>query len=142
MSKIVEIADAVVQEFNGGQFSQPVEAQRYYRPTFELAQMKTLHVSVVPKGITIAGLSRSADQHEYQLDVAVQKKLAGEGLEEIDGLLTLVEEIADHFRTPRLASLAGVLCVKVENAPVYAVEHIEEMRLFTSVLTLTFRVTR
>lgn len=142
MAKIVEIADAVVQELRGGQFSQPIEVQRHYRPSFELAQMKSLRVSVVPKGIAITGLTRTIDQHEYQVDVAVQKKLAGEGLEEIDDLVGLVEEIADHFGAPRMASLPDVLCVKVENIPVYSTEHLEEMRLFTSVLTLSFRAAR
>lgn len=142
MAKIVEIAEAVVQELSGGQFSQPIEVQRYYRPSIELAQMKTLRVSVVPKGIAITGLTRTIDQYEYQLDVAVQKKLVGEGLEEIDGLVGLVEEIADHFSPPRLSSLPDVLCVKVENIPVYSIEHLEEMRLFTSVLTLSFRAAR
>jgi hypothetical protein len=32
--------------------------------------------------------------------------------------------------------------VRTENVPVYAPEHLEEYRQFTSVLTLTFRVVR
>jgi len=142
MAVITQIADAVVEELNGHTFSQPLTAQRLYRPQFDLSEMKTLHVTVVPKALAINSLSRGSDSHEYQIDVAVQKKFETETAEELDPLVGLVEEIADHFRTPRLASLPSAVCVKVENKPVYAQEHFDEMRQFTSILTLTFRVAR
>jgi len=142
MATIIDVADAVVAQLNGGSFSQPFTARRLYRPQFELREMKTLHVTVVPKALTINSLSRGSDSHEYQIDVAVQKKFETETTEELDPLVGLVEEIADRFRTPRLASLPAALCVKVENKPIYAQEHFDEMRQFTSILTLTFRVAR
>ena len=59
---------------------------------------------------------------------------------EVEELLALAEEIAEHFRAKRLDSFPGALCVKTEFRPIYAPEHIEQLRTFTSVLTLTFRV--
>ena len=142
MAQIIDIADGVVTELNANAFSQPFTAERHYRPLFDLPEMKTLHVSVVPAGLKINSLSRGADQHEYQIDVAVQKKFQEETPAELDPLMHLVEEIADHFRTPRLDALPGVVCAGVENKPVYAQEHFDELRQFTSILTLTFRVAR
>jgi hypothetical protein len=56
--------------------------------------------------------------------------------------MALVEEIADFFRLRRLTSYPDAIWVRTDNVPVYAPEHLEEFRQFTSVLTLTFRVVR
>jgi len=142
MAVITDIADAVVAELNAGTFSQAFEAKRYYRPVFDLAEMKDLHVSVVPRGVTIERADRSRNQHDVQIDVAVQQKFQSGDAAELDPLMALVEEIADFFRLRRLAAYPDAVWVKTENVPVYAQEHIEEFRQFTSVLTLTFRVVR
>ena len=61
---------------------------------------------------------------------------------ELDGLMGLVEEIADFLRGRRLAGAQDASWVRTANAPVYSAEHLGELRQFTSVLTLTFRVLR
>jgi hypothetical protein len=142
MATITDIADAVVTELNGHTFSQTLTAVRYYRPVFDLGEMKTLHVSVVPKGVTIERADRSHNQYDFAIDVAVQKKLSSGDATELDPLMSLVEEIADFFRLRRLASCSSAIWVRTDNVPVYAPEHLEEFRQFTSVLTLTFRVVR
>jgi len=142
MALISEIADAVVGELNGGEFSQEFTAARRYLPLFDLQELKDLHVTVVPRGVAITGLARGVNQHDVQIDVAVQKKLETEGSDEIDPLMALVEEIADFFRLRRLASYSNAVWVKTENTPIYSQEHLGQMRQFTSVLTLTFRVAR
>jgi len=54
--------------------------------------------------------------------------------------LGLVDENARHFRLRRPAAMPSAVCVKVENDPVYAVEHLDELRCFTSIITLSFRM--
>lgn len=142
MSAIIEIAEAVKEELNAGSFSQPFTAERHYQPLFELKDMKDLHVSVVPNGISIHPLGRGQNQYDVKIDVAVQKKFDTDDAPELDPLMTLVEEIADHFRLKRLTNYTGAMWVKTENAPVYAQEHMEQLRQFTSVVTFTFRVQR
>lgn len=142
MAVILDIADAVVAELNGHTFSQALTARRFYRPLFDLKDMAALHVSVVPKGVTIERADRSRNQEDYQVDVAVQKKFSTGDAAELDPLMALVQEIADFFRLRRLAAYPGATWLKTENAPVYAPEHIDEYRQFTSVLTLAFRVVR
>ena len=141
MAVIIDIADAVVTELNGGTFSQAFTAERHYKPVFELPEMKTLHVTVVPKGVETRLATRGLLQHDYQIDVAVQKKFDTGDNPELDPLMGLVEEIADSFKGRNLDS-ANAVWVGTENAPVYAAEHMEQFRQFTSVLTLTFRVLR
>ena len=145
MSLVTAIADAVVTDLNvaaAGTFAQTFTAARHYRPQFDLAELKTLRVSVVPNVVAITGLMRSANQHDVSVDVAVQKKVNPAGSAELDGLMTLVEQIADHFRLRRLTALPTALWTKTDNVPVYAPEHLEQKQVFTSVLTFTFRVVR
>ena len=145
MPVLVDIAKAVVAELNDpGQpdFGQAFEAKRYYQPVFDLGEMQDLHVSVVPKGLAVSKAARAATQNDYQVDVAVQKKLAGAGLDEVDALMGLVEQIADFFRLRRLKECADAVWVGTENEPVFSQEHMDQLRQFTSVLTLTFRVMR
>ena len=142
MATITDIADAVVTELNGHTFSQALTAVRYYRPVFDLGEMQTLHVSVVPKGVTIERADRSRNQYDFAIDVAVQKKFETGDAAELDPLMSLVEEIADFFRLRRLTSYPDAVWVRTDNVPVYAPEHLEEFRQFTSVLSLTFRVAR
>ena len=145
MAVITDIADAVVAQLNATEFSQSFKANRSYLPRFDLAEMKDLHVTVVPKGVVILPGTRAHNQHDFQIDVAVQKKLATGADEEIDALMTLVDEIADHFRMKRLEGFEGfpsAVWTKTEHAPIYAQEHLEQLGQFTSVMTLTFQVMR
>lgn len=138
---ILDIADAVVGQLNATAFSQPVTAERHYQPQFELSEMTELRVSVVPRSVASKGLDRNRDSFDYRIDVAVQQKLDPTP-GNLDALMALVEEIADHFRSEPLAGYPQARCTEVENVPVYAVEHLDEFRQFTSVVTLTFRVWR
>jgi hypothetical protein len=141
MATIIDITDSVVAEINATAFSQPVTAARHYAPQFEIAEMGTLHVSVVPKGLSSKSLDRSRDTFDYLVDVAVQQKV-DQANPPLDVLMGLVEEIADHFRAAALTSFPNTRCIEVKNDPVYSPEHLSELGQFTSVLTLTFKVWR
>jgi hypothetical protein len=144
----LDIADAVVAELNAAQvdpapgFGQTFTATRAYRPVFDLADLKTLRVTVVPKGIEIINITRNANQNDVSVDVAVQKKVNPADAAEMDALMTLVEKLGDFFRLRRLAALPTALWTKTENVPIYSPEHLETKQVFTSVLTLTFRVVK
>ena len=142
MSVITDIAEAVKDELNGHDFSQEFEAVRLYQPLFELPEMKTLHVTVVPRGVEMQVSSRTLVQHDYGIDVAVQKKFEADDAVELDPLMALVEEISDFFRLRRLDAVSAAIWTRTENKPVYSQEHMQQFRQFTSVITLTFRVLR
>ena len=139
---IIDIAEAVKDELNATSLSQEFTAERHYQPVFELPEMKTLHVTVVAKGVTIETATRGMVRYDYEIDVAAQKKFDDGDNPELDELMTLTEEVGDFFRLRRLDAAPHAVCVKIENAPVYSQEHMEQFRQFTSVLTLTFRVLR
>jgi len=145
---IISVADAIVAELNtaapphADTFNQTFIAARHYRPQFDLAELRTLRVSVVPKGITITSSGRNSNQHDIAIDVAVQKKVDADDQEALDGLMLLTEQIADFFRLRRLAKMPDAIWIRTENVPVYSPEHLESKQVFTSVLTFSFRVVR
>ncbi len=140
MAKITDIAKAVKNELNSGEFSQAFTAERHYQPVFELKDMKTLHVTVVPKDVELQLATRNTSQHDCRVDVAIQKKLETTDLAEIDELMGLVEEIISFLAKRKLASAPNALWIKTVNEPIYAAEHMEQFRQFTSILTLTYRI--
>ncbi len=140
MPLITQVTEAVVAELNAATFSLPVTATRSYLPRVELADLKTLKVTVVPSSVSVVTASRGQVQQDVAIDVAVQQKLNSEQNADLDPLLALAEEIAAHFQGKRLASLPEAVWMKTEFKPIYAPEHIEQLRTFTSVLTLAFRV--
>jgi hypothetical protein len=75
--------------------------------------MTELRVSVVPRSVGSKALDRNRDGFDYRIDVAVQRKVeptAGN----LDALMELVEEIADHFRSHPLAGFPQARCTEVE----------------------------
>ncbi len=142
MNTLVAVADAVVAGLNAGSFGQPFTATRKYQPAFELAEMQTLHVTVVPKSVSISAAARDSSFFDCAIDIGVQKKVNPDTPSEIDALMNLAEEIADHLRMRRLETLPEAAWLSITNEPVFAPEHLDQLRQFTSVLTVTYRVWR
>ncbi len=140
MPLITAVADAVVTELNDQSFSLPFTAQRHYQPRYELADLKTLHVTVIPKGLTTGNRGRGGTQREVEIDIAVQQKLSNETNTDLDPLLALAEEIAESFQPKRLTAYPNAIWSKTDFRAIYATEHLQQYRQFTSVMTLTFRV--
>lgn len=140
MSTILDIADAVTASLNAGPFNPALSAERRYQPAFDLAELAALKVSVVPKSVTISNATRESGYFDCAIDIGVQKKIADDS--ELDGLVDLVEQIADHLRQMRLDDAPEAAFVSIANEPVFAPEHLDQQRVFTSVLTVTYRVRR
>ena len=148
MALVIDIADAVVAVLNGddADFSQDFEAQRRVRPNVELADLTDLRVTVVPKAVETSTASRSLSQYDVQVDVGIQKKLPAGSDEDVEVpvMCGLVEEVADFLKGKRVEGTgwSASWVRPAVNEPVYSIEHLAEKRVFTSVLTLTYRVMR
>jgi len=140
MALVTDIADAVVAELASGAFSQSFSPERRVLPEYELADLKDLRVTVVPRSVEITGSSRTMSQHDVQVDVGVQKRLAKNLDAEVASLLSLVDEIAEFLKRRPLQGAPYAVWVRTANEPVYAPDHLAEKRLFTSVLTVTYRL--
>jgi hypothetical protein len=141
MALITDIADAVVEELNGNEFSQDFTAERLYLPTLLLEEMGTdLYVTVVVRGLeTTAAARGDVTEKKIKIDIAVRKKLTKiEEDDETDDLVDLTQEIVDYLRPIGMFSTAR--CYLIENNPVYVPEHMGTMRQFTSVITMSLKV--
>ena len=139
MATTADLAQAVVESLNATAFSRAFTATRSYLPLFDLGEMATLQVTVVAAGRSLRPICRAQLEVEHRIEIAVQQKLAGEGLADCDPLLDLVGEIADHCTGLRLVGAPEAAWVKTEHAPLLAAEHLHELRQFTSILTVTYR---
>ncbi len=142
MSTIVEVADAMVASLNGASFSQPFTAVRSYLPAVELAELKDLHVTVIPKSEAITVATRESDYFEPVIDVGIQKKVDPNDAAQMDAMCDLVQEIIDHLRHRRLEAMPDAAWLSIEHEPVFAPEHLDQERVFTSVLSVTYRLRR
>lgn len=148
MSLVTDIADAIAAELNAAPadtFDPAFTAVRRVLPAFELADLAELKVTVVPKSVQITGSTRAASQYEIAVDIGVQKKVPS-GDTDLDSFVatlgTLVDQIADYLRRRPLSAAPFAVWVSIANEPVYAPEHLDQERVFTSVLTVTYRAMR
>lgn len=111
-----------------------------FQPAFTLEDLKELRVSVVPRTTVLSAASRDSSTFDCVVDVGVQKKITDEA--EIDRLLDLVEELADHIRLKRLPDAPDAAWAGISHEPVVSSEALEQHRTFTSVLSVTYRVRR
>lgn len=135
---VIALADAVVAELNARSWSVTFEAARCVLPEAELKDLAALRVTVVPRSQECGRLSRREMSRHVVIDVAIQHRLAGD----IDELMPLdailVDELLRHFLCRRLADPPAV-CIAAGNAPIYSSEHLREMGLLTTVVSLTFQ---
>jgi hypothetical protein len=142
LSLVLDIATAVAAELNAapqGTFDVPVQALCSVLPVYDLTQMAELKVTVVPKAVQIDGATRATSQFDVQIDIGIQRKLGTDLEAEVAALLDLVNQIAEYLRNRPLDMAPHAMWVSTVNEPVYAPEHLADKRLFTSVLTLTYR---
>lgn len=148
MSVVIDIANAVVALINGGMYVQPVTAKRLYQPVLELPEADALTVSIVPKAQTVNPGTRTDDFIEVAVDVAVQKKVTFDLSDQtaLDELMLLVEQIIDRLRHKHLEigtlTPKRALFVSIVNEPVFAPDHLEQLRQFTSVIMVRYQVRR
>ena len=140
MADIITIADAITAEINAGTFSQNIAAVRLLLPEFELGELSELKVTVVPKGVEMTPFSRQYTQYDYSIDIGLQKKLTGQVDTEMPPMLAFTDEIVTFLRKRSLAAVPGATWIRCSNDPVYSREHLIQSRVFTSVITVTYRM--
>lgn len=140
-STLVSIADSIVDEMNGHDFSREFKTVRLYNSERELEELETLRVDVVCGDIVQVPISRTAKQGDYRVDIAVREKLDTDKIEQLDALQEFVEEIDAFFSSPprRLTNFDNAGWVGSTIVYPYLPSHLREKRQFTSILRLTYR---
>jgi len=137
MKLAIDCADAIVAELNGGTFCEPIVVMRRVLPEFELAELKTLTVTVVPKSVEMTNVTRQSTSYEVAIDIGIQQKIGKDTDAEVLRLSGIVSEIVAFLNR---RTLPPARFKTIANEPVYAPEMLGEKRLFLSVVTVTYTV--
>jgi len=139
MRLALNMADAIVADLKTGTFSEPLTVHRRVLPEYELAELKTLTITVVPKSVQIANVTRQSTSFEVAIDIGIQQKIGKDIDDEVLRLSGIVSEIVTFLNRRSLPTLKAQFKT-IANEPVYAPEMLSEKRLFLSVLTVTYTV--
>ena len=127
MSEVLKIAEAVAAAL------EEYHAELLYSPEFELRDLETMRVVVVPAGIEYKTLSRASHEETLKISVGILKRATEDDLPE---LLQFIESLGLGFLNRKLA---GATCLAAAYNPLYSPEHLRERGQFTSVIELTFK---
>jgi len=136
----IDIADAIVTELAGSSFSEALTVTRRVLPEYELSELKNLTVTVVPKSVAITNVTRESSSYEVAVDIGIQQKIGKDTDAEVSRLSGVVSEVASFLNRRKLTAFPAAQFMRIANEPVYAPEHLSEKRLFTSIITLTYKV--
>ena len=128
MADIIRLAEAVAAEI-----SVPGEAEVMFAPELDLKGVKELRVIVVPAGLKMKPITRSASEDSLKIQIGVLKKCTE------DEVVDLVNTVITIGRSFLDRKLAGATCTHIEYNPLYDPTHLRERRQFTGVVELTFK---
>ncbi len=135
MIEALQLSKELAAVLNGGQFSQEFTAAARALPEYDLAQLKNLTISIVPKSAEIVNLTRAVTSLEIEVDIAVQRKVSKDLDGDVEELLKLVSELVKFVNRK---NISDAKFKKIVNEPIYSSEHLNEKRLFTSLITVTY----
>ena len=140
MSRTVDIAAAVVATLNANTFSPTFTAVRAYVPVYELADLESLHVTVLPVSVEQDQVDRVAMQELHRVAIGVQQRVDPDDLPAVDALTDLTQAIADYLRDRPLTDYPAAQWESAKIDPVYAADLLETNRTYTGVVTTTYRL--
>jgi hypothetical protein len=150
----VEIAKAVTVQIAAATFSQTFTPERSYAEwDVELKDEDELHVDVVVVTTeqTADLSSQSTVKYLVPVDIGVRKKFGPDKqnddtgriqIESVDELVLLVQEIHELFTPQRLTGFDPGVWQETKIVVSPATKHLREMRQFTGIVRVTFRVDR
>lgn len=149
-AKIIDAANAIVAALAAAvvaeAFSTTFTARRRYIPRIDVKDAGTVFATVVPKAIRTEQVTRAHVFKEFDIDLAIQKRLPAtsnpedeSGLAAGDALMLLAEEVLDFFEAG--TDYGGSRLTRVPDALVpFLPEHLQNDKTFTTVMTLTLKL--
>lgn len=143
MSTITAVADALASQLNA-HFGALFNAERKLVPIFDLELVGSAIVAyVVPQSLDIQVADRGSHYFDCTLNVSLQQRLPQADSEGV-AMYDLVESVIDHLRFQPLEMSPGhpALFLSIANDPTAVHEHAEKHGVFTSLITVVYRVKR
>ena len=140
---IVDLQSAIVTGLGLLSLSEAFTVRRRYVPRVELKALDSLILTVVPKSHPVTQATRGAMQRETSFDIGVQKRVTGtpdEELTQVDSLIGFCEELVSgiDFAMRNLVD-GGSKLVELSYDPIVVPENLDEDRVFTGVVSVTYR---
>lgn len=132
---IEDLAISVVNSLNTQAWPYGFSATREYRPIFDLGDLESIRVVVVPRSIERTRLTRSLVVQEQAIQIGVLKRVENDS--QIGQLVQFCDQITEYFAG---ATISSNQCVRVIYDPVYDPESLEKNRQFSGIITLFFKV--
>ena len=141
MIDFIQAADAVVVILKSGTYCLTPTISRVILPmlTVEELEKRTLKISVVPKDVDSEIASRTEDFNEYKIDIGIQQKVNDIDTE-VPTLLLFVKEVLNFIKRKKLPTTPQAHYVRLQNKPIYDVKQLAEAKVFTTVITVTYKV--
>jgi len=137
-AKIVETVDALVTSLDGGTFTQAFTAEKRQFPLFDVRDVDALTVVCYSLGRQIEKASRqyaaASWPKTWQVACNVKQRTDGSN-DEVDDLLLLVEQIADHVADA--GKLAGAVVREVTTERLYDARSLDQQALFDAEIIIT-----
>jgi hypothetical protein len=141
MSLIVNIADSIVTILNAGTFTPTFTAVLEMVPYKKLEDIGSARVVVVPRDVSYEVTARKIRLEEFGIDIGIQSKLTGPETGDdaaIKTMVTLTESIKRHMYRRDITAY-GAHWIASENDPIYDVEMLRNLRVFSTAISLTYR---
>jgi len=143
-SRIDLLAAAVVESINAEEFSQEATAAMAYHPIVGLPNLAAIRVWVIPASRETAIATRSEDDDTLAVFVAVRQKIDTASTAAVAALNYYAEQIYEHLRRNHM-TVSGTAykwnaSEFVEGSDAgYAPGHLEQPRVYTSVMKITYQ---
>ena len=134
----IQIADAVVAELRTGQFAPAFVPVRRLLPVRELSELDELRVTIIPRAMESVPLARTTEKRTYTIDIGVQQRVGQDVEHDAAVVMGVAEEIAEFLRNKSLSEKKEASYVGHGIDPIYSPEHLEELRVATSVVTVRY----
>lgn len=144
---VTELADAIVDVLNDGEFSQDIgTAKRFYTVEEALEKTTGLKIAIFKEATRRFSLTRKKKGLDVDIGVAVIRKLSTsedtpDELELVgDAMHRLSAEIVDYLENTALEVDLNVRYLETTTRLLYSPAHLREQRLFLLPTTFTYRI--
>lgn len=134
----IQIADAVVAELRTGTFAPAFVPVRRLLPVRELSELDELRVTVIPRAMESVPLARTTEKRTFTIDIGVQQRVGQDVEHDAAVVMGVAEEIAEFLRNRPLTGKKEASYIGHGIDPIYSPEHLEELRVATSVITVRY----
>lgn len=139
-SEAATIAEALKTDIAGASLPLTVAVFREYLSPIERSALTgaSPRISVFPYQLEVGSISRAGTERLYTIGVAVRAAAVASATSTIDGLVELVETLANRYRKQAISGCAPQLVEVGLGGDLYNVDRLGQAMTFHSVLAITY----